>query len=63
MPAASCAATLRISFKENKMDLDNFQFSEHDEAESEAARERQLLADEVPLNFTDADDCGDACKI
>lgn len=46
------------------MDLDNFQFSEHDEAEAEAARERQLLADEVPLDFTDADECeGGACKL
>lgn len=46
------------------MDLDNFKFSEHDEAEAEAARERQLLADEQPLDFTDADECeGGACKL
>lgn len=43
------------------MDLDNFTMSEYDEAEAEAARERQLLEDEQPLDF-DADDC-EACKI
>lgn len=46
------------------MDFDNFQFSEADEAEAEAARERQLLQDEQPLDFESADECeGGACKL
>lgn len=45
------------------MDIDNFHFNEQDEAEAEARRERQLLEDEQPLDFEDADDCGDACKL
>ena len=55
--------TRSYTVKGTIMDLDNFTMSEYDEAEAEAARERQLVKDEQPLDFEGADDCGDACKI
>lgn len=47
------------------MDIEdfNFDFDEHDEARADMLREARLLEDEKPLDFEDADDCGDACKI
>lgn len=44
------------------IDLDAI-FSDHDEDEAVARRERQLLEDEQPLDFEGADDCGGACTI
>lgn len=47
------------------MDIDSLEniFGDYDENEAEQRREEQLLADEQPLDFEGADDCGDACKI
>lgn len=45
------------------MDIDSFTLSEHDEEAAQIARERQLLQDEQPTDFSGADDCGDACRI
>lgn len=45
------------------MNIEDFEFSEEDEAAAEQLREKQLQADEVPVDLEGADDCGDSCTI